>query len=228
MRDNFRTALGVSEAEAEELARRQFFEYGRHTIDVWRLRSEAFVPRDHDASTEDARVLARVRRGGRGFLLVTGHVGNWEMGAVTLRAPRPRAGRRRPAGARPERAGDAPAAARAARRRVDRHRLLDGHRVPGAARGRRAAGPSRCSSTGPIRRTRSSCRSSAGRRRSCARPRCSRGSAAARSCPGFFLRNRRRLLLQRLGRAARGRPARSPPTRTPSASWPASPRTSSA
>ncbi len=84
MRDNFRTALGVSEAEAEELARRQFFEYGRHTIDVWRLRSEAFVPRI-TTFDEDAAILARARRDGRGFLLVTGHVGNWEMGAVTLR-----------------------------------------------------------------------------------------------------------------------------------------------
>lgn len=84
MRDNFRTALGVGEAGAEELARRQFFEYGRHTIDVWRLRSEAFTPRI-TTFEQDARMLARVRRGGRGFLLVTGHVGNWEMGAVTLR-----------------------------------------------------------------------------------------------------------------------------------------------
>lgn len=84
MRDNFRTALGVSEPAAEELARRQFFEYGRHTIDVWRLRSEAFVPRI-TTFAEDAATLARSRRGGRGFLLVTGHVGNWEMGAVTLR-----------------------------------------------------------------------------------------------------------------------------------------------
>jgi hypothetical protein len=84
MRDNFRTALGVPEAEAESLARQQFFEYGRHTIDVWRLRSEAFVPRI-TTFEEDARVLAASRRGGRGFLLVTGHVGNWEMGAVTLR-----------------------------------------------------------------------------------------------------------------------------------------------
>jgi KDO2-lipid IV(A) lauroyltransferase len=84
IRDNFRTALGVSEAEAERLARRQFFEYGRHTIDVWRLRSEAFVPRV-TTYVEDARVLSTSRRGGRGFLLVTGHVGNWEMGAVTLR-----------------------------------------------------------------------------------------------------------------------------------------------
>jgi len=84
MRDNFVNALGVSEAQARELARKQFFEYGRHTIDVWRLRSEAFVPRI-TTFEEDARVLKGVRRNGRGFLLVTGHVGNWEMGAVTLR-----------------------------------------------------------------------------------------------------------------------------------------------
>jgi Kdo2-lipid IVA lauroyltransferase/acyltransferase len=84
MRDNFVNALGVTEARARELARKQFFEYGRHTIDIWRLRSEAFVPRITTLA-EDARVLGNVRRNGRGFLLVTGHVGNWEMGAVTLR-----------------------------------------------------------------------------------------------------------------------------------------------
>jgi KDO2-lipid IV(A) lauroyltransferase len=84
IRDNFRKALGVTEAQAEALARAQFFEYGRHTIDVWKLRSEAFAPRIVTLE-EDARVLARSRRGGRGFLLVTGHTGNWEMGAVTLR-----------------------------------------------------------------------------------------------------------------------------------------------
>lgn len=84
IRDNFQKALGVTEARAESLARAQFFEYGRHTIDVWKLRSEAFAPRVVTLE-DDARVLARSRRDGRGFLLVTGHVGNWEMGAVTLR-----------------------------------------------------------------------------------------------------------------------------------------------
>ena len=84
IRENFRIALGASPAAAAGLARRQFFEYGRHTIDAWRLRSDAFVPRI-TTFEEDARVLAASRRGGRGFLLVTGHVGNWEMGAVTLR-----------------------------------------------------------------------------------------------------------------------------------------------
>jgi KDO2-lipid IV(A) lauroyltransferase len=53
-------------------------------IDVWRLRSEAFVP-EITSFDADGAVLARVRKNGRGFLLVTGHVGNWEMGAVTLR-----------------------------------------------------------------------------------------------------------------------------------------------
>jgi Kdo2-lipid IVA lauroyltransferase/acyltransferase len=84
MRDNFEKALGVSGREAARLTRRVFFEYGRHTIDAWRLRSEAFSPRITTLE-QDARVLSTVRRNGRGFLLVTGHVGNWEMGAVTLR-----------------------------------------------------------------------------------------------------------------------------------------------
>ena len=83
IQDNFRRALGVPDERARELARRQFFEYGRHTIDVWRLRSESFVPRIVTLE-QDARMLSSVRRNGRGFLLVTGHVGNWEMGAVTL------------------------------------------------------------------------------------------------------------------------------------------------
>ncbi len=84
MGENFRRALGASDRDADRLARSVFFEYGRATIDVWRLRSEAFTPRI-TTFDEDARVLAASRRGGRGFLLVTGHVGNWEVGAVTLR-----------------------------------------------------------------------------------------------------------------------------------------------
>jgi KDO2-lipid IV(A) lauroyltransferase len=84
IRDNFRVALGVSEGEARRMTRRLFFEYGRAVIDVWRLRSEAFVP-EITTFRSDAEVLRGARGAGRGFLLVTGHVGNWEMGAVTLR-----------------------------------------------------------------------------------------------------------------------------------------------
>ena len=85
IRENFRLALDASRDDAARLTRRLFFEYGRAVIDTWRMRSEAFTPRVTTLE-EDARRLAEVRRNGRGFLLVTGHVGNWEMGAVTLNA----------------------------------------------------------------------------------------------------------------------------------------------
>ena len=86
--DNFEKALGVSPREARRLARAQFFSYGRTTIDVWRCRSgraELFPP---IASREEdrARLFAARGDGGRGFLLVSAHVGNWEMGAVALRS----------------------------------------------------------------------------------------------------------------------------------------------
>lgn len=84
LEDNFRLGLGAARAESRRLARRVFFEYGRATIDVWRLRSEAFSPRI-TTFDQDAALLSRLRSGGKGFLLVTGHIGNWEMGAVTLR-----------------------------------------------------------------------------------------------------------------------------------------------
>jgi Kdo2-lipid IVA lauroyltransferase/acyltransferase len=86
MAQNFRQALGVGPTEARRLARRTFYEYGRTTVDLWRCRSgiAEMVPRltTFDA---DGAALKRLCRNGRGFLLVTGHVGNWEMGAVALR-----------------------------------------------------------------------------------------------------------------------------------------------
>jgi lauroyl/myristoyl acyltransferase len=82
--ENFRLALGLGRADSMRMARRLFFEYGDATIDTWRLRSEAFIPRI-TSFEEDRRVLRESRDGEKGFLLVTGHVGNWEMGAVTLR-----------------------------------------------------------------------------------------------------------------------------------------------
>ncbi|HKF42771.1 MAG TPA: lysophospholipid acyltransferase family protein [Thermoanaerobaculia bacterium] len=85
IRENYRLAIDASRDDAASLTRRLFFEYGRAVIDTWRMRSEAFTPRI-TTFEEDARRLAEVRQNGRGFLLVTGHVGNWEMGAVTLKA----------------------------------------------------------------------------------------------------------------------------------------------
>src|SRR5215471_18370567 len=85
IRENYRLAIDASRDDAASLTRRLFFEYGRAVIDTWRLRSEAFAPKITTHET-DAQRLAEVRQNGRGFLLVTGHVGNWEMGAVTLKA----------------------------------------------------------------------------------------------------------------------------------------------
>ncbi|HEX7252972.1 MAG TPA: hypothetical protein VF376_08845, partial [Thermoanaerobaculia bacterium] len=39
IRENFQVALGASPREAAAFGRQLFFEYGRSTIDVWRLRS---------------------------------------------------------------------------------------------------------------------------------------------------------------------------------------------
>jgi KDO2-lipid IV(A) lauroyltransferase len=84
---NFETALGLPPAAARRMAREVFRQYGRTTVDLWRLRSGApeLAPRmatlDHDRA-----VLRALVRDGRGFLLASAHVGNWEMGAAALRA----------------------------------------------------------------------------------------------------------------------------------------------
>ena len=44
IRENYRLGLEASPETAARLTRRLFFEYGRATIDTWRLRSEASLP----------------------------------------------------------------------------------------------------------------------------------------------------------------------------------------
>ena len=179
IRENFRLALGVPEPDARRLARRLFFEYGKSVIDVWRLRSDAFVPKitSFDA---DAATLARVRRNGRGFLLVTGHVGNWEMGAVTLRGHA-----LTPAVVgQPELDPDVEAMRLSLRTRLGVESIDIGSSMATAFRVRtavEAGGRSRCSSTAPIRRTRWSSPTSAAPRRFSARRPSSPASASARS-----------------------------------------------
>jgi lauroyl/myristoyl acyltransferase len=86
--DNFEKALGASPPEARRLARAQFFSYGRTTIDVWRCRSgrSELFPAISSREEDRARLYGARGEGGRGFLLVSAHVGNWEMGAVALRS----------------------------------------------------------------------------------------------------------------------------------------------
>lgn len=85
--DNFEKALGAPPREARRMARRLFFEYGRATIDTWRARSgrPGLAPRFARFEETD-RILRGAARGGKGFLMVSAHFGNWEMGAVSLRS----------------------------------------------------------------------------------------------------------------------------------------------
>ena len=83
---NYRRAFGADEAESCRLARRLFYSYGLTTVDLFRLRAggEEVAPRVTTGAT-DASVFASMRSSGRGFLIVSAHVGNWEMGAISLR-----------------------------------------------------------------------------------------------------------------------------------------------
>lgn len=90
--ENFRLALGVRPEEARQLTRRLFYDYGRTTVDLWRCRSglRDLVPR-LTTFERDGEILRHRLSSGRGFLLASGHVGNWEMGAVALAGHRLRA-----------------------------------------------------------------------------------------------------------------------------------------
>jgi lauroyl/myristoyl acyltransferase len=82
---NYERALGCPPGRADRLARQLFFEYGRTTVDLWRCRSgQADLAPKLTTLERDSVILRGQLRGGRGFLLVSGHVGNWEMGAVAL------------------------------------------------------------------------------------------------------------------------------------------------
>ena len=102
IRDNFRQSRSAPRSARRRASRGAlFFEYGRHTIDTWRLRERRVRPADHDASTRDARVLRR--EPARGTRLpardrATSATGRWAPSRSARHAPH--AGGRRPAGAR--------------------------------------------------------------------------------------------------------------------------------
>jgi KDO2-lipid IV(A) lauroyltransferase len=83
---NFETALGLAPDAARRMAREVFRQYGRTTVDLWRLRRAPELAPRMTTLEHDAAALRALVRGGRGFLLASAHVGNWEMGAAALRA----------------------------------------------------------------------------------------------------------------------------------------------
>lgn len=85
VRQNMRLAIGADEATTRRLARAVFHGFGHMMIDLFRVRARGpgmvppLLPHDHDD-----RVLRRLPDPDRGCLLVTGHIGNWELGGIYL------------------------------------------------------------------------------------------------------------------------------------------------
>lgn len=82
---NFENALGVRHRRARALARRVFYSYGLTTIDLFRTRvGDADRVPEIASHPRDDRVLRGMAEEGRAGLVVTGHLGNWELGAIYL------------------------------------------------------------------------------------------------------------------------------------------------
>ena len=84
IRENMRT-VGLDEAAAAKAARAVFHGFGHMMIDIFRIRARGpgMVP-PLPAHARDDRALRRLPDPTRGCLLVTGHLGNWELGGIYL------------------------------------------------------------------------------------------------------------------------------------------------
>jgi KDO2-lipid IV(A) lauroyltransferase len=84
--DNLRAVLpGASDRELSALARATYRSYARDTIDFIRALAMPPAACDRFFGVTGMEAFTRVREAGRGALIVTGHFGNWEIGAVLLR-----------------------------------------------------------------------------------------------------------------------------------------------
>ncbi len=84
---NLETAFAPVPGELRRLSRKLFHAYGLTTVDLFRLLggTEAVTP---VVSTReiDAKVFRSLLRPDRGCLIASAHIGNWEMGALSLAA----------------------------------------------------------------------------------------------------------------------------------------------
>jgi lauroyl/myristoyl acyltransferase len=76
---------GDSDAELRRLALSIYRHYARDVIDFIRSLTLPDHAVEHLFTLRGREVFDRLRAEGRGLLLVTGHLGNWEIGAVLLR-----------------------------------------------------------------------------------------------------------------------------------------------
>jgi lauroyl/myristoyl acyltransferase/predicted exporter len=82
---NLLPVVGGDPARAAAAARRLFDEFARKLADLWRYESGAVGPAGFGSVT-GLEHLRAARARGRGVLLVTPHLGNWELGAPLLAA----------------------------------------------------------------------------------------------------------------------------------------------
>ncbi len=77
--------LGITEAEARDLCRRNYRHYLQLFMEIARLNrmSDAEVERRTDRNGSDV-IMRDLLAKGKGMVVVTGHLGNWEWGAVAM------------------------------------------------------------------------------------------------------------------------------------------------
>jgi KDO2-lipid IV(A) lauroyltransferase len=84
MVENFRVVFPErSEKELHALALKTYRHYAKDTIET--IRSLRMTPGELAIHVYDTAAFDRVREEGKGVLLLTGHIGNWELGGVLLR-----------------------------------------------------------------------------------------------------------------------------------------------
>jgi KDO2-lipid IV(A) lauroyltransferase len=66
------------------LSRKTYQHFGKYLIDFFRYSASTFAEIEDRLDIERIDHLDRVYAGGRGLILLTAHVGNWEMGALAL------------------------------------------------------------------------------------------------------------------------------------------------
>ncbi|HEX8552322.1 MAG TPA: lysophospholipid acyltransferase family protein [Abditibacteriaceae bacterium] len=80
--DNIRQALGVSEIEATRLTRRSYQNFAMTFCEFLHMRAASAAEVREYSDIEDIAGIQRLREAGRGCILLTAHIGNWEvMGA---------------------------------------------------------------------------------------------------------------------------------------------------
>jgi len=82
--NNLLPAVGGNRAEAEVLTRRLFAQFGIKLVELWKFEN-GIRPTTHLEREEISTEILAARDRGQGILLVTPHLGNWEVGAAILR-----------------------------------------------------------------------------------------------------------------------------------------------